>query len=169
MVSITIGEETVEAENLQQANRLAKKLQRKQQKIDAEKSLKHDRARERAYAKMGLICSIAWDKSNNRSSTLPRGYKAYPASDKYYCQVIHDGRQFTYHANTEDGDAAHKGIGYTVTHEIRNGAGFSIAFRCASSPTSESDIQWNTVGIFEDVHCIVYCPDVLHDVFESML
>ena len=167
MVTITVNDEKIEAETLELATKQAKKLERKHKQAEKIAADKRDIARYKAYSRMGVICAIAWDNANNRNGTLPSGYKAYPSSDKYYCKVEADGMIEKYTFETKDGRGDHSYYGQNVTHEIRDGAGFTVCFRSVQKTSLES--HWNFVGVHDGEYTIVYGADVLNPVFESMI
>lgn len=166
MVTITINNETVEADTLKEAQKKAAILGRKQAKEEKAQNERYQKAYTHGYAAIGKLCMAAW--TDERSGQLPRGYKAHPASDQWACKfVLKSGRTGIYTAATEEGNCDYETFGYNVTHEIQNGGGFGMAIRMVAMDRPEQ-ICWYALGIYKDQMALVSLPTILIPVLEAM-
>ena len=164
MVSITVGETSVEAATLKEANKLAKKLERKLRKEETIKTANRSVASNLAHATIGRLCCTAWD-TFNRNGTLPCGYKAYSASDQYSCKVTIKGKETTLHTQSEVSHFDWSAYGYAITHELINGGGFHCAARCVNG----TETYWVSLGEYDGQISCIMLPSILNTVLESMI
>jgi len=168
MVSITVGDKTIEAETLKEATRLAKKEEKAQAQAEKDAEAKRDVARLKASKRMLALIDTIGERLSTPTARRGQVYAGADATTEYaqrlYARAVttktdsFSSSSFV-RIETEHGEKTIL-TGYRILGVVENSAGWMLALHVQDATHPEIEAVWSA-GIHDGEYAIVSLPEFL--------